>query len=261
LAIPEGAMGLGVVVFLFTFIPGFQSAVSSRDIQTAWLYARVEDLKDPADLFAWFSQGGNTHDEAGIWEMWEGWFRLLADSHLQSPMLSVVPSFQKGQSWIVVAAAVLDAAAFYVSTIIPTSDQKSAMVCVRTGSRVISSIAEALSANSRKPVDPDPNISRKTYYQWCDQLTRKGILLKTDRDRSWSEFIALRSRYCDAISYLGKRAFVPVIDIFPKTLDFAADSRENLGGPEGGFQITHMDSYGETNADLKGVRSGMVDDH
>lgn len=235
LAIPEGAMGLGVVVFLFTFIPGFQSAISSRDNQTAWLYARVVDLNNQADLLAWFNQGGNTHDEAGIWEMWERWFRLLADSHVQSPMLSVVPSVQKGQSWIVVAAVVLDAAAFSVSTI-PSSHRESAVVCVRTGSRAISLIAEALSANSNELVDVGPKISRKTYDHLCDQLVMKGILLKPDRDASWSEFVSLRSRYWGSISYLAERAFTPLVDIFRKTCDFATESRENFGGPEGVFQ-------------------------
>lgn len=234
LAIPEGAMGLGVVVFLFTFIPGFQSAISSRDNQTAWLYARVTDLKNQADLLAWFSHGGNIHDEAGIWEMWERWFRLLADSHLQSPMLSVVPSVQKGQSWIVVAAVVLDAAAFSVSTI-PSADRESAVVCVRTGSRALSLIAEALAANSSKQVEPDPKISRKTYDQWCDQLALKGILLKGDREVTWSEFLALRSRYWGSISHLAERAFVPQIDIFGKTCDLATESCEHVGGREGAF--------------------------
>jgi hypothetical protein len=234
LAIPEGAMGLGVVVFLFTFVPGLQSAISSRDSQTAWLYARVEDLKNQADLFAWFHQGGNTHDEAGIWEMWERWFRLLADSHSQSPMLSIVPSIQKGQSWIVVAAVVLDAAAFSVSTI-PSVNRECAVVCVRTGSRAISLIAEALCAYSRKRVDQGPKISRKTYDHWCDELAMKGILLKADRDVTWSEFIALRSRYWGSISYLAERAFVPLIDMFGNTCDFTTESCKSADGPEGVF--------------------------
>jgi hypothetical protein len=68
LAIPEGALGLGIVVFLFTFIPGFQSAISSRDNQTAWLFARLANLTNQADLFAWFNRVENTH-EARIWEM------------------------------------------------------------------------------------------------------------------------------------------------------------------------------------------------
>ena len=41
LAIPEGAMGLGIVVFLFTFIPGYQTAIQAREVKLAWLYARV----------------------------------------------------------------------------------------------------------------------------------------------------------------------------------------------------------------------------
>ena len=221
LAIPEGAMGLGIVVFLFTFIPGFQSAISSRDEQTGWLYARMADLTTQADLIAWFNQGGNTHDEAGIWEMWEGWFRLLADSHLQSPMLSVVPSVQKGQSWVVAAAIVLDAAAFSVSTI--PIHPESAIVCVRTGTSAISLIAEALSTSTRKQEDSGQRISRSAYDNLCDQLVTRGIRLKADRDASWSDFIALRSRYLSSISYLAERAFVPLVDIFGKTRDFTRE--------------------------------------
>jgi hypothetical protein len=212
LAIPEGAMGLGIVVFLFTFIPGFQSAISSRDDRTAWLYARLPDLANRADLLAWFNQGGNIHDEAGTWEMWESWFRLLADSHLQTPMLSVVPSVQKGQSWLVVAAIVLDAAAFSVSTI-PSAHPQSAIVCVRTGTRAISLIAEALSRSTSRQERPRPNISRMAYDNLCDQLVTKGIRLKADRDASWNDFISLRSLYAGSISYLAERAFVPLVEI------------------------------------------------
>lgn len=215
LAIPEGALGLGIVVFLFTFIPGFQSAISSRDDLTAWLYARLADLTNQADLFAWFNQGGNIHDDDGAWEMWESWFRLLADSHLQSPMLSVVPSVQKGQSWVVAAAIILDAAAFSVSTI-PSAHPESAIVCVRTGTRAISLIAEALSTCTSKQEEPRTNISRMAYDNLCNQLVTKGIRLKVDRDASWSDFIGLRSRYVGSISYLAERAFVPLLDSFGK---------------------------------------------
>ena len=39
LAIPEGAFGLGIVVFFFTFIPGYQATVKTRELRVAWLYA------------------------------------------------------------------------------------------------------------------------------------------------------------------------------------------------------------------------------
>jgi ABC-type multidrug transport system fused ATPase/permease subunit len=216
LAIPEGAMGLGIVVFLFTFIPGFQSSINSRDDQTGWLYARIADFTNQADLFAWFNPGGNTNDEVRIWEMWESWFRLLADSHLQSPMLSVIPSVQKAQSWIVAAAVVLDAAAFSVSTIV-SAYPEAAVVCVRTGTRAISLIAEALSTSTSRQEGLGQHISQEAYNNLCDQLVAKGVRLKPDRDTSWSDFIALRSRYTSSICYLAGRAFVPLVDIFGNT--------------------------------------------
>ena len=37
LAILEGAMGLGIIVFYFTFIPGFQNTISFRQSKVAWL--------------------------------------------------------------------------------------------------------------------------------------------------------------------------------------------------------------------------------
>ena len=210
LAIPEGALGLGIVVFLFTFVPGFQSAVSSRDDQTAWLYARLTNLTNQADLFAWFNRADEGH-EAKIWEMWESWFRFLADSHVQSPMLSVVPSVQRGQSWVVAAAIVLDAAAFSVSTI-ASAHPESASLCVYTGTRAISLIAEALSNSTSKQRNPNRNVSRKVYDDLCVRLAKKGICLKSDREASWTEFVVLRTRYESSICYLAERAFVPLVD-------------------------------------------------
>jgi len=210
LAIPEGALGLGIVVFLFTFVPGFQSAVSSRDDQTAWLYARLTNLTNQADLFSWFNHADEGH-EGKIWEMWESWFRFLADSHVQSPMLSVVPSVQRGQSWVVAAAIVLDAAAFSVSTI-ASAHPESASLCVYTGTRAISLIAEALSNSTSKQRNPNRNVSRKVYDDLCFRLAKKGICLKSDREASWSEFVVLRTRYESSICYLAERVFVPLVD-------------------------------------------------
>jgi hypothetical protein len=41
LSIPEGAFGLGIVVFFFTFIPGYQTTIQARETKVAWLYARA----------------------------------------------------------------------------------------------------------------------------------------------------------------------------------------------------------------------------
>jgi hypothetical protein len=217
LAIPEGALGLGLVVFLFTFIPGFQTAISSRDNRTSWVYARLADLKNPADLFAWFfNHCGNSGNEAAVWEVWEGWFRLLADSHSSSPMLAVVPSLKRGQSWIVAAAIVMDAAAYSVSTV-ANLHPESARLCLRTGTRTLSAVAQALSSATSKQIDRKHHVSRASYDTLSAELAARGFSLKADREECWAEFVRLRCQYATAISYLAERAFVPLVD----TLDMS----------------------------------------
>jgi hypothetical protein len=109
------------------------------------------------------------------------------------------------------AAIVLDAAAYSVSTV-ADGNAESAKVCVCTGSRTISLIAEALARSTSKQKRPDRNVSRKVYEDLCVQLAERGISLKPDREACWTEFVGLRSRYAGWISYLAERAFVPLVD-------------------------------------------------
>jgi len=75
LAIPEGAMGLGIVVFLFTFLPGYQTAIRAREVKVAWLYARVGTEPANFALVEWL----HVH--------WEEWFRNLLETHTLAPVL------------------------------------------------------------------------------------------------------------------------------------------------------------------------------
>jgi hypothetical protein len=117
LAIPEGALGLGIVVFLFTFIPSYQAAIRSREDQTSWLYHRVGNHPTGIRLLEWLQQAGIANNMREVWEAWEDWFRMLADTHSVSPMLTMSPSVQSGQSWVLAGAAVLDAAVLAASSI------------------------------------------------------------------------------------------------------------------------------------------------
>jgi hypothetical protein len=211
LTIPEGALGLCIIVYLFTFVPGFQAAISARDVQTAWLYARLPNQSNRVDLVTWFEQLGHVQDQDGVWNTWEGWFRQLSDSHLTSPMLSVVPSNRSGQSWIVAAAVVLDAAAFSVSTM-NGCPSASGRACVHSGSEAVCLIAESLrNSTNRRPASPR-STSRKAYDELCEQVMKRGFHLKSDREASWKEFARLRSRYAGSVSHLAERAFVPLVD-------------------------------------------------
>lgn len=107
LAVVEGAMGLGIIVFYFTFIPGLQTIVLSRQAKVAWLYARSGSGLSNFTLVEWFQVCGAT-DWNGYWEGWELWFRNIAESHVLTPILAFVPTVHRGESWLYAAAVVLD---------------------------------------------------------------------------------------------------------------------------------------------------------
>jgi hypothetical protein len=88
LAIPEGAMGLGIVVFLFTFIPGYQATIQAREVKVAWLYARLGAKPASFGIIEWCLLSGKFDDLSEVWEDWEEWFRNLIETHALAPVLA-----------------------------------------------------------------------------------------------------------------------------------------------------------------------------
>ena len=81
IAIPEGALGLGIVVFLFTFIPSYQAVIRSREDRTSWLYVRTGNEPSGVTLLEWSQRAGIAGNMRDVWEAWEDWFRMLGDTH------------------------------------------------------------------------------------------------------------------------------------------------------------------------------------
>jgi hypothetical protein len=208
LAIPEGALGLGIVVFLFTFIPSYQAVIRAREDRTSWLYVRAGDRPTGVALLEWCQRAGIGENMSAVWEAWEDWFRMLGDTHSVLPMLSIAPSVQSGQSWVLAAAAVLDAAALTASSI-ETGCAASAEVCVRTGTRAFLAIAEALgraqSAADRGCVPP----AREEYDAELARLSSAGMHARStaDRENQRNAYLAMRATYEDALSFVARRTF------------------------------------------------------
>ena len=78
-----------------------------------------------------------------MWEDWEGWFRNLIETHSVAPVLAFVPTVHRGQTWLIAAAVILDAAAFCVSGL-EAGGSPSALLCHSTGVRALRLIAAQL---------------------------------------------------------------------------------------------------------------------
>ena len=220
LSIPEGALGLGIVVFLFTFIPSYQAVIRSREDKTSWLYVRANDQPTGLTLLEWCQRAGVESSMKDLWEAWEDWFRMLGDTHSVLPMLSMSPSVQSGQSWVLAAAAVLDAAALAASSI-DTRDVESAKVCVRTGTRALLAITEALGRASSAVGQQQGRSSKRGYESARARLCSAGMPLRSaaDEETQWQEFLSLRGQYEEALFFIARRTFAPVDDVLINTVE------------------------------------------
>ena len=211
LSIPEGALGLGIVVFLFTFIPSYQAVIRSREDKTSWLYVRANSQPSGVTLLEWCQRTGVATNMKDLWESWEDWFRMLGDTHSVLPMLSMSPSVQSGQSWVLAAAAVLDAAALAASSI-DTGDVESAKICVRTGTRALLAITDALGRASSAAGQEQGRPSRRRYEAARSRLCSAGMPLRSgaDEETQWQEFLSLREEYGEALFFIARQTFAPI---------------------------------------------------
>ena len=211
IAIPEGALGLGIVVFLFTFIPSYQAVIRSREDKTSWLYVRTGNEPSGVTLLEWSQRAGLAGNMRDVWEAWEDWFRMLGDTHSVLPMLTMSPSVQSGQSWVSAAAAVLDAATLTAS-MIQTHDTEAAKICAQTGTRALLAIADALGQSGSATELGGTGPSREKYEVARARLCSAGIQLRSvpDQETQWQEFQRLREQYEDALFFVARRTFAPL---------------------------------------------------
>jgi hypothetical protein len=143
LGVLEGAIGLGIVVFMFTFIPGYRSAVEVRENLVGWLYARVGARPTAFSLVEWCQIADQSEDMTPIWDAGESWFRTLQETHSRTPLLALVPSVYSGRTWIGAAAVVLDAASLALSSQ-KAKGLESARLCHAVGVDALRHIAREL---------------------------------------------------------------------------------------------------------------------
>ena len=220
IALPEGALGLGIVVFLFTFIPSYQAVIRSREDKTSWLYIRTGNEPSGVTFLEWSQRAGIAGNMGAVWETWEDWFRMLGDTHSVLPMLTISPSVQSGQSWVSAAAAVLDAATLAASAI-ETNDTEAAKVCAQTGTRALRAIAGALGRTSSVAETVATGPSREKYEVARARLCSVGLRLRpgADEEAQWQEFRRLREQYEDALFFVARRTFAPLDGILADVVE------------------------------------------
>lgn len=211
LAIYEAAIGLAIVVLLFTFVPGYQAAIQARERKVGWIYARTGQHPSCTTLLEALKHAKRL-DDTTVWEDWESWFRGILETHSISPILAYVPSVYHGTTWVGASAAVLDTTSLLIATLDP-KDTIAARICRDTGITALRLIATELhrplpdDAWERKHVDPR---FIRGFDQIYDRLAEVGMSVRPDRQACCEMFITLRAEYEASMRHISRATLMPI---------------------------------------------------
>lgn len=205
LAIIEGAVGLGIVVFLITFVPGYQSTIQQREEMSSRLYARTHGSPDCEAFYAWASRSDLKDYTENVWNRWEDFLRTIGDTHSESPVLVFTPSSRLGQSWVVSVFTIMDAANMAATTL-QGQGRIEAAICLEAGIKALRMTAESLPGRHH-PESPE-HVTRQHYDALCGKLAEQGYVLEQDREKAWMGFINNRSRYEQILVFLSATLFI-----------------------------------------------------
>ena len=211
LVFSEATLGLILVALLIAYLPTMYSAFSRREEFVNLLEVRAGNPPSSVEMLLRFNRIHGLERLTEYWSNWEVWFADLEESHTTLPALVFFRSPRGNQSWITAAGTILDCAALTLSAI-DVAYTPNAALCIRAGYLSLQKIADYFDISyPRDPHFPTTpvSISRAEFESVLDQLERKGLPLKTDRDQAWQDFAGWRVNYDHALLALCRLVMAP----------------------------------------------------
>jgi hypothetical protein len=229
LAFSEATIGLGLVALLISYLPTMFSAWTEREAAVTMLEVRAGNPPSPAEMIMRMYRIRGLEYLSDVWPVWERWFVDVEQTHTSLIPLVFFRSPHVGQSWVVAAGVILDAAAITASTLDRPRDPQ-AELCIRAGYIALHNIVAFFGIPFRSNPRPDEpiSVSRAEFEAVCDQLAQAGVPLKPDRDQAWRDFAGWRVNYDDVLRILAGITMAPAalwsgdrpvqvsISLFPK---------------------------------------------
>ena len=199
LAFVEAGIGLFLLALLITYLPSIYAAFSRRELGVTALEVRAGSPPSGQTLIWRFWALQRMEHLNGVWVEWERWFVDVEETHTSLPAVAFFRSPQPDHHWVTAAGAVLDGAAFAVSTVDIERDVQ-AEFCLRAGYLCLRHIADFYNfAHNPDPRPDDPiSITRSEWDEAVASLEEAGVPLKADRDQAWRDFAGWRVNY-DAV--------------------------------------------------------------
>ncbi len=228
LAFSEATIGLGMVALLIAYLPTMFTAFTDRETAVSMLEVRAGDPPSAVEMIRRLHRIKGLDELREVWPKWENWFVELEQTHTSLIHLVFFRSPHTGQSWVVAAGTILDAASLSRSVLDIPRDPH-ADLCIRAGYLALRNIVDffGLSYNSNPQPDDPISVTRAEFDAVCRELEIAGVPLKTDRDQAWRDFTGWRVNYDTVLRMLagltmaptapwsGDRPIFPKIKLFP----------------------------------------------
>lgn len=199
LAFSEAALGLIMVALLIAYLPTMYTAFTEREAAVSMLEIRAGDPPSPAEMIIRMHRIKGLQYLSEEWIKWERWFVDLEQTHTSLIPLVFFRSPHVGQSWVVAAGTVLDAAAISAAAINQPRDPH-AELCIRAGYIALRGIVDFFNLpHNAHPRPDDPiHVSWAEFDHVYQQLADAGVPLKPDREQAWRDYAGWRVNY-DAV--------------------------------------------------------------
>jgi hypothetical protein len=107
----EGAMGLGFLALIISYLPSLNQSFARREVSISLLDARAGSPPTAAEMLIRHSHDETLETLRELLHEWERWAAELLEGHLSYPVLAYFRSQHDNQSWLGALTAVLDASA------------------------------------------------------------------------------------------------------------------------------------------------------
>ncbi|HEX6394795.1 MAG TPA: hypothetical protein VFZ97_15270 [Acidimicrobiales bacterium] len=209
----EAAVGLLVLTLLITYLPSIYAAFTRRESGVALLRVRLGAPPRAATMLIRYHQIEEPHYRLNqVWQDWERWFGDVDESHSTFPILVFFRSPQPDRSWITVAGALLDAAAFWLSAVGDHPLDPDAQLCIRAGYIAFRHISENLGISYDPNPDPDDPISitRDEWEKEFERMADAGMPMIADREAAWTAWKGWRVNYDRVLLELARVVEAPL---------------------------------------------------
>lgn len=214
LAVFEAAIGLAVVILMFTFVPGYQAAIQVRERKVGWLYARTGQHPNCLSLLKSLKTSGRL-DDPEVWHDWEHWFRGVLETHSIAPILAYVPSIYSGTTWVSASAAVLNTTSLLLATL-DNKQTDAARICRETGVTMVRLIASELHRDIPIKDRASSHLEAHAiaiFDQLYDKMHELDLPIKTDKEACREKFVALRAEYESSLHHIARSTLMSLEEL------------------------------------------------